>query len=220
MVYNGQVMSQSTRTAVKICGITRQQDAATAISLGVDALGFIFYPQSPRYISPHIASDIISKSPPFVSFVGVFVNPSKAWVDEVLKTVKLDLLQFHGDEEASFCTQFSLPFVKAIGVRGESDITHAFADYVSAKAILLDGYSQEFHGGVGQTFDWQLIPSVCSQPLILAGGLSAQNVNQAIASVKPYAVDVSTGVEESKGIKSSEKMHAFMTAVINTDLAD
>ncbi len=207
------------RTRVKICGITRLQDAETAIHLGCDALGFVFYAPSPRAVTAHQAQAIIQSLPPFVSKVGLFVNATAETVRQTIAISGVDTLQFHGDEDATFCAQFNLPYYKAVRVKAGVNLVQCEALFASATALLLDTYSEQAVGGTGQLFDWQLIPDHLHKPVILAGGLTPENVAKAVSQVGPYAVDVSGGVESAKGIKSIEKMTAFMQQVTNADAA-
>lgn len=202
------------RTCVKICGITRQQDAEFAAELGVDAIGLVFYPPSPRAVDVAQATQILAKLPPFVSRVGLFVNADSNQVEQVLNAVSLDVLQFHGDETADYCRQFGKPYMKAIRMRSGTDLVALAETYDSANALLLDTYQSGTPGGTGESFDWSMITPV-QLPIVLAGGLNAGNVSRAIQQVQPYAVDVSGGVEQAKGIKNSDKMRAFMQEVRN-----
>jgi phosphoribosylanthranilate isomerase len=197
----------------KICGITRIEDALAAVEAGADAIGFVFYAKSPRAVTAQQAKAIIAALPPFISTVGLFVNASACELNETLDAVPLDLLQFHGDETPEQCEGYHRPFIKALRVKAGDDIEAACKLYSKASGILLDTYVEGVPGGTGETFDWALIPKGLSKPVILAGGLSSANVAQAIAQVRPYAVDVSGGVEKSKGIKDHEKIRAFMSAV-------
>jgi phosphoribosylanthranilate isomerase len=208
-----------TRTRVKICGITRLQDAMTAIRAGADALGFVFYSPSPRAITPEQAQTITAKLPPFVSKVGLFVNAAASEVREAITTAGLDCLQFHGDETADYCAQFNLPYYKAIRVKTGVNLVQCELDFASATALLLDTYSEKAVGGTGEAFDWSLIPVGLHKPVILAGGLNPDNVRQAMHQVHPYALDVSGGVEAEKGIKSPQKIAAFMQQVMQCDAA-
>ena len=201
------------RTRIKICGITRVEDALHAIEAGADALGLVFYPPSPRYVSPEQAAQIAQKLPPFVTVTALFVNPSVEEVQKVLDSVRIDLIQFHGDEDDAFCSQFHKPFIKAIRVRQAQDVVAACVRFPSALALLLDSFKEGVPGGTGETFDWALIPAQITKPIILAGGLTVQNVAFAIAQVRPYAVDVSGGVEQSKGIKDASKVTEFINEV-------
>jgi phosphoribosylanthranilate isomerase len=206
------------RTRVKICGITRPEDALEAILHGADAIGLVFYPQSPRYVTPLQAAEIVKKIPAFITVVGLFVNAEASEISDILSAVHLDLLQFHGDETPMQCRQFSRPYMKAIRVKSDTNLVQYVADYADAKALLLDAFAEGVPGGTGQVFDWNLIPSNLSVPVVLAGGLNADNVTQAIQKVRPYAVDVSGGVEASKGIKDAAKIAAFMRGVSNAAL--
>lgn len=197
----------------KICGITRMEDALAAVEAGADAIGFVFYAKSPRAVTVQQARAIIAGLPPFVTTVGLFVNASACELNETLDAVPLDLLQFHGDETPDECAGYHRPYIKALRVRAGDDIAASCAAYAGASGILLDAYVEGIPGGTGEAFDWSLIPQGLSKPIILAGGLCAENVAQAIAQVRPYAVDVSGGVEQGKGIKDSAKIRAFMQAV-------
>lgn len=203
------------RTRVKICGITRPEDAVEAVQQGADAIGLVFYPNSPRYVAPERATEIVKKIPAFVSVVGLFVNAEPAEIERILATVPLDILQFHGDETPAQCRQFSKPYMKAVRVKSDTNLVQCAADYADAKALLLDAFAEGVPGGTGQVFDWKLIPQNLELPVVLAGGLNAENVAQAISVVQPYAVDVSGGVEASKGIKDAAKIAAFMRGVSN-----
>lgn len=198
---------------IKICGLTQLEDALAAVKAGADALGFVFYPPSPRAISPEQAAKIIQQLPPFVMMVGLFVDPEPEWVAEVLKQVPLDLLQFHGDEPEVFCQSFGRPYIKALRMKPDIDPEQAAAGWPSARGFLLDAYTPGIPGGTGEVFDWQRFPSSESPSWILAGGLTPTNVAQAIQITQPYAVDVSGGVESSRGIKCQTKIHAFIKAV-------
>ena len=197
----------------KICGITRMEDALAAVEAGADAIGFVFYAKSPRAVTVQQARAIIAGLPPFVTTVGLFVNASACELNETLDAVPLDLLQFHGDETPEECAGYHRPYIKALRVKAGDDIAASCAAYAGASGILLDAYVEGIPGGTGEAFDWSLIPQGLSKPIILAGGLCAENVAQAIAQVRPYAVDVSGGVEQGKGIKDSAKIRAFMQAV-------
>lgn len=206
------------RTRVKICGITRLEDALTAIKFGADAIGFVFYERSPRNISADQAAEIVSKLPAFISVVGLFVNAQPSEVSAILAKVHLDILQFHGDETPSECRQYQLPYMKAIRVQEGTNLLQYDLDFYDAKALLLDAYTEGIAGGTGNVFDWGLIPSNMSNSIVLAGGLNADNVADAIQQVQPYAVDVSGGVEREKGIKDADKIAAFMRGVIDATL--
>lgn len=197
----------------KICGITRIEDALAAVQAGADAIGLVFYAKSPRAVNVQQARAIIAALPPFVTTVGLFVNASRCELGEILDAVPLDLLQFHGDEAPADCEGYHRPFIKALRVKPGDDIAAEVARYGQASGILLDTFVQGVPGGTGEAFDWSLVPEGLSKPVILAGGLTPENVAEAIAQVRPYAVDVSGGVEISKGIKDAEKIQAFMRAV-------
>ncbi len=205
-------------TRVKICGITRQQDAFAAVQNGADALGLVFYQPSPRYVTTAQAAQLAAAVPPFVSVVGLFVNADAAYVREVLANVALDILQFHGDESPAYCASFNKPYLKAIRVKAGVDLLQCAAEYADAKGLLLDAHVEGIPGGTGASFDWSLIPKRMPLPVILSGGLDAQNVAAAIKQVQPYAVDVSSGVEVTKGIKDAAKIARFMQEVKGTDV--
>ncbi len=202
----------------KICGITRIEDALAAVDAGADAIGFVFYAKSPRAVTVQQARAIIAALPPFVTTVGLFVNASRCELGEILDAVPLDLLQFHGDETPADCEGYHRPYIKALRVKAGDDIAASCDAYAKASGILLDTYVEGVPGGTGEAFDWSLIPQGLSKPIILAGGLSAANVAEAIARVHPYAVDVSGGVEQSKGIKDHAKIRAFIKAVRNSSM--
>jgi phosphoribosylanthranilate isomerase len=205
------------RTRVKICGITRVEDALAAVAHGCDAIGLVFHAGSPRHVAVERAVEIVARLPPFVHAVGLFVNAAADEVRGTLRHVRLDLLQFHGEEPPAYCEAFGVPYVKAVRVRQETNLLQYAADFSGAKALLLDAYVEGVPGGTGQRFDWGLIPPALSKPIILAGGLDADNVAEAIRRVRPYAVDVSGGVERGKGIKDADKMAAFMLKVRGAD---
>lgn len=200
-------------TRVKICGITRLEDALTAANAGADALGFVFYAPSPRALEPVAAARIVQQLPAFVTTTGLFVNATAKDVRSTLEQVSLDLLQFHGDETPEFCESFGRPYIKALRMQPGVDIAALAQSYTGARGILLDTYVQGVPGGTGQAFDWQAIPEHLAKPLILAGGLGVDNVRQAIEQVRPWAVDVSGGVERERGIKCADKIRAFMQQV-------
>lgn len=205
-----------TRTRIKICGITREQDLAAVVAAGADAVGFVFYPLSPRYLPLERAAALAGRVPPFVSSVGLFVNPDPGLVREVLAAAPVDLLQFQGEEPPDFCEQFGRPYVKVARMRPGLDLVEFARAYASARGLLLDAYV-EGYGGAGQSFDWSLVPGNLPLPIVLAGGLTAENVGSAIGRLRPWAVDVSSGVELSKGIKDAVKIAAFIAAVKNAD---
>lgn len=197
----------------KICGITRIEDALLAVAAGADALGFVFYPPSPRAVTVAQAQAIIAALPPFVTTVGLFVNASRRELSELLSVLPLDLLQFHGDETPADCAGYQRPYIKALRVKPGDDVAQLAAPYAQASGILLDTFVPGVPGGTGAAFDWSLVPRNLSKPIILAGGLTEQNVFAAIEQVQPYAVDVSGGVEASKGIKDGLKVAAFLREV-------
>jgi phosphoribosylanthranilate isomerase len=209
------------RTRVKICGITRPRDAGAAAEAGADAIGLVFYPPSPRYLSTERAVEIRDALPPFVQTVALFVNPDAAQVAQVIGRVKPGLLQFHGEESPRFCAQFGVPFVKACrvrpGDRAGVDALEYLRPFSAAAAWLFDSYVPEY-GGVGEAFDWSLLPATKERPVILSGGLSRENVAEALRRVRPWGVDVSSGVESAKGIKDAAKMAAFIAEVSNADV--
>jgi len=198
------------RTRIKICGITCLEDAKASVRAGCDALGFVFYKESPRYIALDAFKVIVKELPPFVTKTGLFVNADPAEIEEAIQSGFVNVLQFHGDETPDFCRQFNFPYIKAVAVSSSVDLIQYAKDFHDAEALLLDAYHEHLKGGTGQTFDWNLIPQSLSKPIVLAGGLTVDNVKEAIKKVKPYAVDVSGGVEESKGIKNSLKIQAFI----------
>lgn len=197
----------------KICGITRVEDALAAAQAGADAIGLVFYAKSPRAVTVQQAREIIAALPPFVTTVGLFVNASRCELNEILEAVPLDLLQFHGDETPEDCEGYHRPWIKALRVRAGDDLEAECKRYARASGILLDTYVAGVPGGTGEAFDWKLVPEHLSRPIILAGGLSPDNVATAIAQVRPYAVDVSGGVEQAKGIKDAARIEAFLEAV-------
>lgn len=208
-----------TRTRIKICGITREQDLAAAVAAGADALGFVFYAPSPRHISPERAAQLIAQVPAFVTRVGLFVNAAPQEVREALALAPLDLLQFHGDEDAAYCAQFGKSWIKAARVRPGLDLLEyasAFAKAPGVSGLLLDAHVEGYGGG-GKTFDWTLIPQNLPLPVILSGGLHPGNVAAAVRAVRPWAVDVSSGVEAARGIKDAQKIIEFIAGVREAD---
>ena len=205
-------------TAVKICGITRPEDALAAARAGAHAIGLVFYARSPRFVTPGRASEIIRVLPPFVTTVGLFVDTTAEGVRAALAEAPVGLLQFHGDETPEFCRQFKRPYVKAVRVKAGVDLLQYAQDYHDAKALLLDAYVEGLHGGSGAAFDWSLIPRGLPLPVILSGGLTPENVADAMRRVRPSAVDVSSGVESAKGIKDAQKIAAFIKGVRNADV--
>ncbi|VAW84214.1 Phosphoribosylanthranilate isomerase [hydrothermal vent metagenome] len=198
------------RVRTKICGITRPEDGVLAAELGVDAIGLVFYSLSPRAVTGLQAREIVAALPPFVSTVGLFVNATETEVRVVLEAVSLDVLQFHGEETPAQCQLYNKPYIKAIRMQAETDISQLCIDYADAAGLLLDAYHPRLHGGTGQPFDWGLFPQHVSKPLILAGGLTPDNIVEAIDQTSPFAVDVSGGVELAKGLKDAAKMAAFI----------
>ena len=203
------------RTRIKICGITRLEDARMAVEFGADAIGLVFYAPSPRSIDPEQARAIIAAIPPFVTIVGLFVDPAPEQVESVLRRCSLGLLQFHGDEAPDFCRGFGLPYIKAARVRADADLVQYLSRYHAAQGWLLDAYHDELYGGTGESFDWKLIPRDLAKPVILSGGLTPDNVGAAVRQVRPWAVDVSSGVESAKGVKDAAKIAAFILGVKN-----
>ena len=205
------------RTRVKICGITRVEDALTAARLGADAIGLVFYPPSPGAVTPAQAAEVVRDLPPFVTRVGLFVNASREAVAEAIATVQLDLLQFHGDESPADCRGHGRPWIRALRMAPEMDVTAEMARYSEAQGILLDAWRPGVPGGTGEVFDWSRIPAERPRPLILAGGLAPENVAEAIRRVRPWAVDVSGGVERAKGIKDAGRMASFIQEVMSVE---
>ncbi len=203
------------RTKIKICGITNPKNALDAVDLGVDALGFVFFEESPRYIEPKKARKIINLLPSFVLRVGLFVNASKEEVLSAISDSSVNVLQFHGDEDEQFCNQFNLPYIKAISFQNGVNLLEYCKLFTSSSAILIDTYSENMRGGTGKTFNWDLLPKELPLPLIIAGGLDSGNVSSLINSINPYGVDVSGGVESDKGIKDYTMMKNFVLGVHN-----
>ncbi len=207
------------RTRIKICGITRVEDALAAVELGADAIGLVFYPPSPRAVSVAQAREILATLPPFVTSVGLFVNNERAAMESLLAQLPIDLLQFHGDESPQQCRGFGRPYIKALRMRPGQAVGAEMDRFTDAQGFLLDTYQEGVPGGTGQVFDWSLVPKDYPKPLVLAGGLTPENVAQAVSQVRPYAVDVSGGVEAGKGIKDKSKIAAFIRGVrsVQTD---
>ena len=195
---------------VKICGITRLQDLHAACNAGADALGFVFYEPSPRHVSIANAAELMRALPPFVQSVGLFVNAEPAFIESVLQNVPLDLLQFHGDETPADCARFNRPFIKAVRVNQDTDLLKYAADFEAARGLLLDAYVPGMPGGTGERFDWSLIPANLPTPIVLSGGLTPDNVAEAVQRVRPWAVDVSSGVEAAPGLKDATRVAAFI----------
>lgn len=202
------------RTRIKICGLTREEDVRAAVSAGADAIGFVFYPPSPRFVSFERAAELARLIPPFVTTVGLFVNAGRDYVENALDAVPLQVLQFHGDETEADCVGYGLPYIKAGRMRPGLDLLKYAASFPCAQGLLLDAFVEGYGGG-GETFDWSLIPSGLPLPLILSGGLHAGNVAEAVRCVQPWAVDVSSGVEAAKGIKDADRITEFVAGVQN-----
>lgn len=205
------------RTRIKICGITSVADGLAAAEAGADAIGFVFYAKSPRHVAPAVAATIARALPPFVDVVALFVNEAPETVRAVLAEVPINILQFHGDEDERYCRQFGRPYYKAARVRPELDLVQYAASFPSAQAILLDAFVDGYGGG-GHVFDWGLIPAGLPRPIVLSGGLTVENVTDAVRRVRPPAVDVSSGVEKAKGVKDHAKIAAFIAGVRNADV--
>lgn len=204
------------RTRIKICGLTRAEDVRAAVDHGADAVGFVFYPPSPRAVNFEHAAELAALLPPFVTAVGLFVNPEPEWVSEALSRVPLQLLQFHGDESDVDCARHGRPWIKAARMRPGVDLLEFSTLHPGARGLLVDAFVEGYGGG-GQTFDWSLIPAGLERPLILSGGLDPENVCEAVRRVRPWAVDVSSGVEIAKGIKDAAKIAAFIAGVRDAD---
>ena len=211
-------------TRIKICGITRVEDALAAAHCGADAIGLVFYERSPRHVGIAQAAQLAAALPPFITVVGLFVNAEAVFVREALAQVPLDLLQFHGDESPEYCAQFGKPYIKAIRIKAGVDLLQCASDFRGAKGLLLDAYMEGVPGGTGAIFDWTLIPKDLPLPVILSGGLDAENIAAGIEQVRPYAVDVSSGVEASKGIntqkgiKDAAKVARFIQEIRQADV--
>ena len=203
-------------TRIKICGLTRVEDVDAAVAAGADAIGFVFYPPSPRYITPQRAAELARRIPPFVDVVGLFVNEAPEFVRAACEALPINVLQFHGDEDAAYCSQFARPYLRAARVRPGLDLVEFASSFPDARGVLLDAFVEGYGGG-GHVFDWTLIPSNLPSYLVLSGGLTADNVGDAIQRVHPVAVDVSSGVEAGKGIKDHSKIAAFVAAVRKAD---
>lgn len=207
------------RTRIKICGITSVEDARAASDAGADAIGLVFYPPSPRHLDNlALARDIALAAGPFVAVVGLFVSPEPAELARVLSLVPINLVQFHGDETPEFCEQAGRPYIKALRMKPDVDIATLANSYTGARGILLDAYRKGVPGGTGETFDWNAIPHDIDKPLVLAGGLTPSNVAKAVTQVKPWAVDVSGGVEQNAGVKSAAKVKDFIINTLSVEL--
>ncbi len=206
------------KTRIKICGLTRAEDVDAAVAAGADALGFVFYPPSPRYVMPQRAAELVARIPPFVDVVGLFVNETPETVRATCDALPINVLQFHGDEDAAYCRQFARPYLRAARVRPGVDLVEFARSFPESRGLLLDAFVEGYGGG-GHVFDWALIPAGLPGFLVLSGGLTAENVGDAVRRVRPAAVDVSSGVEMSKGIKNHAKIAAFVAAVRAADLA-
>lgn len=205
-------------TAVKICGITRLEDAFAAVRAGAHAIGLVFYPPSPRYVTPAVAAAILRRLPPFITTVGLFVDAAAGEVQATIAQAPVQLLQFHGAETPDYCRQFARPYMKAVRMGPGVDLLQYARDYHDAKALLLDAYVEGLHGGSGVAFDWSRVPEGLPVPVILSGGLTADNVAEAVRRVRPCAVDVSSGVESAKGVKDAARIAAFIAGVRNADV--
>lgn len=204
------------RTRIKFCGITRLQDARLAAELGVDALGFVFCTASPRYVDPAVAATIAGHLPPLVSRVALFLDPDAERVKSVIQLFRPDYLQFHGRESPEFCSGFGVPYLKTLGMAEPSAAQQQALAHAGAAAFLLDSHRPGEAGGTGRNFDWSKTPNL-SKPVVLAGGLTPANVAMAIRSVQPFAVDVSSGIEQAPGVKDPVAMGAFVAAVQSAD---
>ena len=204
-------------TRIKICGVTRAQDARSSAASGADAIGLVFYAGSSRAVTVDQAIDIVSAVPPFVSVVALFVNEPMANIERVLSAMPIDVIQFHGDESPSFCEQFGRPWVKALRMKAGVDIAEECRRFSNARGVLLDSWQEGVAGGTGKTFDWRLAKKALPLPVVLAGGLDSDNVGDGIRALRPAAVDVSGGVEISPGIKDSDKIEQFIAAVRTAD---
>jgi len=203
------------RIRIKICGITNLEDAKLAIDTGADAIGLVFYEKSPRYVAINSAKYIIKNASPFINFIGLFVDANESYVRKVLDRVAIDTLQFHGQESEQACAMYNRPYIKAIRMAEDINLYEQCEKYSSASGLLLDTYVKDVPGGTGLSFDWDRIPNDLNKPIILAGGLDETNVKSAISQVRPYAVDVSGGVEIEKGIKDPVKIKNFISEAMN-----
>lgn len=204
------------KTRIKICGLTREEDVDAAVAAGADAIGFVFYPPSPRYVTLQRAAELTKRIPPFVDVVGLFVNEVPELVQAACDALPINVLQFHGDEDGAYCRQFARPYLRAARVRPGLDLVEFARSFSDSRGLLLDAFVEGYGGG-GHVFDWTLIPPGLPGYLVLSGGLAADNVGDAVRRVRPVAVDVSSGVEMSKGIKDHSKIAAFVAAVRKAD---
>ena len=198
---------------IKICGLTDPENSKQIASLDIHAIGLVFFNESPRAVSIEQANEIIQELPPFINKVGLFVNASSNFVDQVLNSVNIDTIQFHGDESSSDCSQFQMPFIKAIRMREGTNLLSQAEEFSSASGLLLDSFEEDSYGGTGKSFDWNLIKNNLDLPIILAGGLNKDNIMSAIEKTQPYAIDISSGVETEKGIKDIEKTKEIIEIV-------
>ena len=198
---------------IKICGLTDPENSKQIASLDIHAIGLVFFNESPRAVSIEQANEIIQELPPFINKVGLFVNASSNFVDQVLNSVNIDTIQFHGDESSSDCSQFQMPFIKAIRMREGTNLLKQAEEFSSAAGLLLDSFEEDSYGGTGKSFDWNLIKNNLDLPIILAGGLNKDNIMSAIEKTQPYAIDISSGVETEKGIKDIEKTKEIIEIV-------
>ncbi len=210
-------MSASARTRIKICGITRVDDAHAAIAAGVDAIGLVFYPRSPRCLDTESARSIVDQLPPLVTVVGVFMDQPIEQVREMADQASLDILQLHGDETPEQCRRYGRPYIKGVRMRDDVDLTAIAHAYSDCRGLLLDTFKPGIEGGTGEPFSWKRIPAKLTKPVILAGGLNPANVGEAIETVRPFAVDVSSGVEKAKGVKDSREIERLVSAVWAAD---
>ncbi|MDC0446346.1 phosphoribosylanthranilate isomerase [Gammaproteobacteria bacterium] len=198
---------------IKICGLTDPENSKQIASLDIHAIGLVFFNESPRAVSIEQANEIIQEIPPFINKVGLFVNANSNFVDQVLNSVNIDTIQFHGDESSSDCSQFQMPFIKAIRMREGTNLLSQAEEFSSASGLLLDSFEEDSYGGTGKSFDWNLIKNNLDLPIILAGGLNKDNIMSAIEKTQPYAIDISSGVEVDKGIKDIEKTKEIIEIV-------
>ncbi len=210
-------MTASARTRIKICGITRIDDARAAIAVGVDAIGLVFYPRSPRCLDIERARSIVDQLPPLVTVVGVFVNQTIKQVREIADRASLDILQLHGDETPEQCCRYGQPYIKGVRMRDDVDLTATARAFSDCRGLLVDTYKPGIEGGTGETFSWKRIPATMTKPVILAGGLTPANVGEAIKTVRPFAVDVSSGVEKTPGVKEAREIERLVKAVRAAD---